>query len=93
MLESKEAEIKLLNDRLDLEKEKSAFLRDLADSRKNESDLLISANNALKEAIALKESVISNQSKEVEILKKKKTSVLTIIKAVAVGVSIGMILK
>jgi multidrug resistance efflux pump len=93
LLESKEAEIKLLQERLQLEKEKFDLVRQVSDARANQAASLSEANTALKEAIAAKESIIANKDKEIEILKKKKTSVLTIIKTVGVGIGIGLILK
>ncbi len=93
MLEAKETEIKLLNERLQTEKEKFALAQQLADARKNQADSNGQAINALKEAIAAKDALVLNKEKEIAILKKKKTSVLTIIKTIAVGIGIGLILK
>lgn len=93
LLESKEAEIKLLGERLELEKERSELLRQVADARKNEAASLLEANNALKTAIAAKDAVIENKDREIGILKKKKPGVLNVIKAVAAGIAIGLVLK
>lgn len=93
MIASQDAEIKLLKERLELEKERVALLRQIADLRAKQSESLTEANNALKEALSFKESVIANKDKEIQILKKKKPNLGTILKLVALGVSIGFILK
>jgi len=93
LVESKEAEIKLLREKLELQKEKFELVRELADARAKQADSLTEAVSALKEAIAAKDKQLENKDKEIEILKKKKTSILTIIKAIAAGVGVGLILK
>ena len=92
LVESKEAEIKLLKERVELEKEKFELVRQLADSRGKQAESLHEANNALKDAITAKDAMILNKDKEIAILKKKKVGLMTIIKAVAAGVAIGLAL-
>lgn len=93
LIESKESEIKLLNDRLALEKEKSDLIRQIAQSETRRADSLSEANSALREALSAKDEVIKNQSKEITILKNKKPSVFKQILTIAAGVGIGMVLK
>ena len=93
MIEAQDAQIKLLGERLETEKEKSNLLAELAESRRRQAESLTEANNALQEAVAAKDAVIVNKDKEIKILEKKKPKILTIVKAVAAGVAIGLILK
>lgn len=93
LIASQAAENKLLNDRLALEKEKSDLTLRLAESETRRADALSEANGALKEAIAAKDEVIKNQSKEISILKNKKPSLIKQILTIAAGVGIGAILK
>ncbi|MGH9960363.1 MAG: hypothetical protein ACREBC_25110 [Pyrinomonadaceae bacterium] len=69
------------------------MIAELAESRKRQADLLLTATTSAKEAIAAKDEVIANKDREIELLKKRKTPILTIIKAVAIGIGVGLILK
>lgn len=82
----------MLRERLQLEKEKAVLALELADSRKKEAEAYKTSNESLKEALAAKDAQIANLQKEVEILKKKKLTILKILKAVGAGVAIGLIL-
>jgi chromosome segregation ATPase len=93
LIASQESELKLLRERLELEKEKAALLGQIAESAKRESESLREANNALREALAAKDEQIKNDQKQIEILKNKKPAVLKRILDVAAGVGIGLILK
>jgi hypothetical protein len=93
LLESKEAEIKLLREKLELQNEKAGLMRSVADARANQAASLTEANNALKDAIAAKEAIIRNKDQEIEIFKKKKVGFLTVLKAIGAGVAIGLVLK
>ena len=93
LLESKEAEIKLLKEKVEDQKDKFALVREVADARLREVTSLTEAKNALNEAITAKDAMILNKDKEIAILKKKKVGLLTILKAIAAGVAAGMILR
>jgi hypothetical protein len=93
LIAAQDEQLRLTNERLETEKKTSAIALDLADSRKREAEALRAAVVAAKDAIAAKDSIIANKDKEIEILKKKKPSFLTIVKTVAVGIGIGMILR
>lgn len=93
LLESKERELSLLKERLELEKERSKLYSDIADARKSESEAREAQNESLLKAIEVKNSQIANLEKEVEILKKKKPSLVKRILDVAAGIGIGILLK
>ena len=92
LVESKDAEIRLLQERVQLEREKFDLMRQLAEARTKQSESLTEANNALKEAIAAKDVQLQNKDKQIELLKKKKVGFLTILKAIAAGVAVGFLL-
>lgn len=90
---SKEREIFLLKERIVLEQEKSKLALDIADARKNEAGGYKAANESLLIAIASKDSNIKNLEKEVETLKKKKSSLFKRILDIAAGIGVGILLR
>ncbi len=93
LLESKEAEIKLLRERVELERERSKLYSDISEARKSESEARAAESEALQNAIDAKNKNIANLEKEVEILKKKKPSLLSKILQISAGIGIGILLK
>lgn len=93
LVASQERELSLISDRLEAEKQKTTLLAELAASRTKEAESYKAAADSAKEAIAAKDQIIANKDKEVELLKKKKPSVLSIVRNVMIGVGIGMVLK
>lgn len=93
LLAAKEAELKAVSDRLETEKQKSQLLAELAASRSNEANAIISANKSLTEALNAKNEALNAKDKEISILKKKKPSFLKTIQLVAAGVGLALILK
>lgn len=82
-----------LEERLATEKHKAALTAELAESRRREADALVRANKAATEALYAKDGLLANKDKEIEILKKKKTSFLKIVQYVATGIAIGFLIK
>lgn len=93
IIASQDKLIEALGGRVETEKEKSAVLTELAESRRREAESYKSANDALKTAIDAKNQIIANKDKEIEILKKKKSSLFDGLKKIAVGVAIGAVVK
>lgn len=93
LVAAQEAQLKLIDDRIALEKQRADLLAELAASRGRENESLQKAIDSAKEAIALKNQIIVNKDKEIELLKNKKPSLLSRIRDVAVGVGLGMILR
>lgn len=94
LIASQDEQIKLLNERLSTEKEKSAILAELSDSRKKQAESLAEANNSLHTAIAAQEAIILNKDKEIVLLKKiSKPNLITKAKYIGIGVFIGTILS
>lgn len=93
LIESKEREISLLKERLILEQEKSKLALEIADARKSQAEALSRANESLLIAISAKDLQIQNLEKEVEMLKKKKPSLVKRILDIAAGIGIGILLK
>ncbi len=88
-----ESQLSLINDRILLEKQRADLLSELAASRGRENESLKKAIDSAKEAIAAKDQIIANKDKEIELLLKKKPSLLARIRDIAIGVSLGLILK
>lgn len=93
MLEAKQTEINLLNEKVNLLKDKFDLAVQLAESRKNEVASEKQAKDALNERLNATQAQLVNKDKEIAILKKRKTSILTIMKAVGIGIGIGVMLK
>ena len=93
LLEAKQTEINLLNEKVNLLKDKFDLAVQLAESRKNEVASEKQAKDALNERLNATQAQLVNKDKEIAILKKRKTSILTIMKAVGIGIGIGVMLK
>ena len=88
-----ELENKLLNERLETEKQHVVLLSELKATRKSENEALRTAIAAKNETIAAKDVVIVGQDKLVEALKQKKTSPWKRIGDVLLGAAVFAILK
>lgn len=95
---SQDAEIKLLNERLESEKEKKSIALELAESRRREAQSEREAKEAKSDVIAAKDETIAakdkqieNKDKEIEILKKRKISPIEKAKYIGLGFLIGKI--
>lgn len=85
--------ITALNDRLSTEKEKSALALELAEARKREAEAQRIAAGSAVEAIAAKDKIIANKDEQIEILKKKKPSILKRIGDVMLGVAAASLIR
>jgi hypothetical protein len=81
-----------LEDRLATEKQKSQLALELSDARKLQAESYKTAAGSASEAIAAKDKIIENKDKEIEILKKKKPSLIKRLGDVMIGVTLGGIL-
>jgi len=93
LIDALEKENTALNARLATEKQTTAILGELNETRKTETEALRSAIAAKNEALTAKDSVISAQDKLIETLKRKRSSPWKRIGDVLVGVGIAVILK
>jgi hypothetical protein len=89
-LESENAAVKT---RLGTEKQTTALLIELNETRKSETDSLRSTIAAKNEAIAAKDAVITSQDRLIEVLKKKKASPWKRLGDVLIGAAIFALLK
>ncbi|MGH7784661.1 MAG: hypothetical protein ACREO5_12565, partial [Candidatus Binatia bacterium] len=89
-LSNENAELKT---RLDTEKQTTALLKELNETRKNEADSLRQAVAAKNETIAAKDVVITSQDTLIEALKKKKISPWKRLQDVLIGAAIIAVLK
>ena len=90
---SLEQENQALNERLETEKQATALLTELSETRKGENNALKAAVAAKNETIAAKDAVIASQDKLVAALKTKKRSPLSRIGDILIGAAIFAILK
>ncbi len=88
-----ESENQALNERLETEKQTSAILRELNETRKSEADSLRAVVAAKNETIAAQEKVIASQDKLVAALKSKKRSPLGRVGDILIGAAAGMIFR
>ena len=93
LIDALEKENTALNTRLTTEKQTTALLGELNETRKTETEALRSALAAENEALTSKDNVIAAQDKLIETLKRKKSSPWKRIGDVLVGVGIAMVLK
>ena len=93
LIDALEKENTALNARLTTEKQTTALLGELNETRKTETGALRSALAAKNEALTAKDNVIAAQDKLIETLKRKKSSPWKRLGDVLVGVGIGMVLK
>lgn len=89
LVKSLEAENKLLTERLTTEQEKTDLLTELSAARKKEAEFWQSANTENKNVIALKDDQIKNNLAEIDILKRKKTSLIDKARFIGIGIAIG----
>lgn len=82
-----------LNERLETEKQRSAILTELDETRKSENDALRSAVAAKNETIAAQDKVIASQDKLAAALKGKRRSPLGRIGDILIGAAIFGVLK
>lgn len=82
-----------LKTRLDTEKQTTALLNELNETRKSETESLRSAIAAKNEALAAKDAVIASQDKLIAALNKKKASPWKRLQDVLIGAAIFAILK
>jgi len=93
LIDALEKENVALIARLATEKQTTALLMELNETRKTETDALRSAIAAKNEALTAKDRVIAAQDKLIETLKRKKSSPWKRIGDVLVGVGIALVLK
>ena len=93
IVSSLENENTALAERLETEKQTSAILKELNETRKNESSALRDALAAKNETIAAQEKVIVSQDKLIAGLKNKKRSPLGRIGDILIGAAISAVLK
>ena len=93
LIDALEKENTAITARLATEKQTTALLGELNDTRKAETEALRSALAAKNEALTAKDSVIAAQDKLIETLKRKKSSPWKRLGDVLVGVGITMVLK
>lgn len=88
-----EAQNKLLQDRLQTEKQATAILTELNDTRRAEASALRSALEAKNETIAAKDAAIAAQDKLIAELKKKKPSPWRRLGDILIGAAVFAVLK
>ena len=88
-----ERENKLLNERLETEKQSVVLLSELNNTRKSETEALRSAVDAKNKTITAKDAVIGKQDELVRELKNKKTSPWKRLGDVLIGVAVFAVLK
>jgi septal ring factor EnvC (AmiA/AmiB activator) len=93
LADSLTAENAALKSRLETEKQTSALLSELNETRKSETESLRAAIAAGREALAAKDSVIASQDKLIEALKKKRSSPWQRLGDVLIGAAVFAILK
>jgi septal ring factor EnvC (AmiA/AmiB activator) len=93
LAEALESENRALKTRLETEKQTTALLLELNETRKSETESLRAAVAAKNETIAAKDAVIASQEKLIEALKTKKPSPWKRFLDVLVGVGVGVVLR
>ncbi|MEQ1604566.1 MAG: hypothetical protein ABL999_06830 [Pyrinomonadaceae bacterium] len=93
LIDALEIENASLKTRLETEKQMTATLTEVNETRRSESDALRNAIAAKNETIAAKDAVITSQDKLVEALKKKKPSPWRRIGDILIGAAAIAVLK
>lgn len=93
LAEALESENRALKTRLETEKQTTALLLELNETRKSETDALQAAVTAKNETIAAKDTVIASQEKLIEALKTKKTSPWKRLGDILIGAAMIAIVK
>lgn len=93
LIESLDNEIKLLQERISTEKEKNEILVELSDARKKEAEFYKESLESSKAIIEIKDEQIENNEKAIELLKKRKTSIIEKSKFFGLGVLVGIGVK
>ena len=93
LVESLTTENDALRTRLETEKQITALLTELNETRKSETDALRETVTAKNEAIVAKDAVIASQDKLIETLKKKKSSPWKRLGDVLIGAALFAVLK
>jgi len=93
LIELLDRENAMLLERLDTEKQTSALLVELNETRKAESDALRNVVAAKNETLFAKDAVIAGQDKLIETLRAKKSSPWKRFGDVLIGVAAGAILR
>lgn len=93
MAEALESENRMLKTRLEIEKQTTALLSELNETRKSETAALRATITAKNETIAAKDAVITSQETLITTLKTKKTSPWKRFLDVLVGVGVGVVLR
>lgn len=93
LIDALESENRALNERLEIEKQTTAILKELSDTRKSETNALRDALAAKNETIAAKDKVIDAQDKSLASLKNTKRSPLGRIGDILIGAAITAVLR
>jgi len=93
LVESLTTENDALRTRLETEKQITALLTELNETRKTETDALRETVAAKNEAIVAKDAVIASQDTLIEALKKKKSSPWKRLGDVLIGAALFAVLK
>ena len=93
LVDSLESENALLKSRLEAEKQTTALLLELNETRRSETEALRLTVSAKNETIAAKDAVIASQDKLIETLNRKKSSPWKRVLDVLIGVGVGVVLR
>lgn len=93
LIEALENENGALNERLETEKQTTAILTELNETRRSETSALRDALAAKNETIAAKDKVIESQDKSLASLKSQRRSTLGRIGDILIGAAIFAVLK
>ncbi len=93
LVDALEGEHRALSERLEIEKQTAAILKELSETRKSEMNALRDALAAKNETIAAKDKVIESQDKLNASLKNKKRSPLSRIGDILICAAVTAILK
>lgn len=93
LVDSLERENQAVKERLENEKITTTIMRELIDTRRQESEVLRTALNAKNDTLVAKDAVIGLQAKMIETLKKKKASPWRRLGDVLIGAAMFAILK
>jgi len=92
LIDALDAENKALKQRLETEKQTTALLGELNETRKSETEALRAALTAKNEALTAKDAVIASQDKLIETLKQKKSSPWKRLGDVLIGIGVGVLM-
>jgi septal ring factor EnvC (AmiA/AmiB activator) len=93
LIDALELENTALKSRIETEKQTTALLGELNESRKSETEALRAALAAKNEALAAKDALIASQDKMIDTLKRKKSSPWRRVADVLIGIGLTAILK